>query len=143
MSAQVLRINFVVVALAELVIVPLTREILDFGANTLIGVCLVAAIVVIVLEVVIPAWYVVDLWAGMMINVIMGTVTGVVTGSGVDVLPTMAANIWAATMTALAFVPMLSLSEEALPFGCEACNCWPTAARNGRALHARMPSCQV
>ena len=69
MSAQVLRINFVVVALAELVIVPLTREILDFGANTLIGVCLMAAIV--------------------------------------------------------------------------ACNCWPTAAWNGRALHARMPSCHV
>ena len=85
------------------------------GANTdmLMEVSLVAAaFVAITLAVVM----VVAMRAGTIVDLL----TGVVMDAGVDV------DTWPFAIIALEFMPMLTPSDEALPFGWGACSCWPT-----------------
>ena len=68
----------------------------------------------IALEVVVLVSFVIDLRAGRMIALLAGPLIDVPLGTGVDVLADVTANAWAASMTALEFIPTLESSEEAL-----------------------------
>ena len=143
MSGKALRINLIV-PLAEKVIVVLTGGMVSCGVNIFTEVCMIVLVVaVIALEDVGPVSYAIDAWAGVIIDVLAGTVIGIATGISVDVSAGVDANIWAATKTALEFIPMLATSEEALLFGWEASSCCPTAVWDCRALQARIPSYHV
>ena len=143
MSAEVLRLDLTILVFAKWVIAALMGigGMVDFGVDALTETFMIAA--VIVLEI-LSVSYVITLWvvlmivvsdtdtsvavlAGIMIDLLARTVAGVISVLGVDVLAGVDTNLHSATIPALEFIFMLSLSEEALCFGCEIFSCWTTA----------------
>jgi len=79
----------------------------------------------------------VDAMVGVLIEVLEGTVIGVVPDIGADVLAGVDANMRVARMTVLESVPMPASLEEALLLNWEAPGCWSTAARLCRPVCPR------
>ena len=88
----------------------------------------VVTLAMIASEAVVPVSLGRDGRAGVMIDVLTGTVTSAVLVDAGNVLAGTDAGVWPEAMTALASMPMLTSSKEALAFGSGASSCWPATA---------------
>ena len=124
-----------IVGLTSWVIVPLTGKIFGFAINIPTEICMVLAVVAaIALEVIVLVSHATDVWAGVMIDIVIDVVPGI----GVDVL----ARLDSSMCASLEPIPMVPSSSEALILEALSC-CCTTAAWNCRSLQARIPSCHV
>ena len=114
-SAEAPCIGVVIVRLSECrlpagMIIPLTWGTLGCAVDMIIEV-FVIVLAMIALEVDTP---ISDVCAGAMTEVLTDTVVSVALVNGINVLADADANIWAAAMTALGSMPMLSSSDKAV-----------------------------
>ena len=110
-------------------IVPLAGDMFDFSVGMPAEVFVFVEIVAMIAsEVIVPVSHGRDGRAGVMIDALMGTVISVVPFSGTKVLAAADTIMLPATRTALASMPMLTSSEDALAFGSGASSCWPATA---------------
>ena len=127
-SSEVLCIGAVIVRLSECrlpagMIIPLTWGTLGCAVDMIIEV-FVIVLATIALEVATPISCATDVCAGAMTEVLTDTVVSVALVNGINVLADADANMWAAAMTALGSMPMLSSSDKALASRWGASSCW-------------------
>ena len=95
----------------------MARWIVRFGVIILNGASMDLVLSTGIALGVVPVSCTMDLWAGVMINVLTGATIGVASGIGLDVLTVVNPNMWLATMTVLGSVLILESLIEALICG--------------------------
>jgi len=111
-------------------IVTLVGAKVDFSVDIFTGLSLLLLIIaVIALQRVAPSSHALDWRTGIVTALFADTVIGDALGIGVHVFAGMDRNVWAASTTVLACIPMLlPFTEVSVLFGSEACSCWSTAS---------------
>ena len=123
---------FIDFGLSTVMVVPLTGEMVECGANIS-----TEGYLAVVLLATLPSFgYILGLRSDSMVDTSAGTVLALVTGMDISVFAGADAKLSTVMIGILEFESMPTSSEEPLFLGCEACNFWTTATSASRPLQA-------